>query len=134
MRHRLALPVAALITAVLTALPTTLLAAPALGAAEVSGAEVGPSVSAQAKAGKGKQCMPRPSRQSLVVRGKTTCKQVKRFLPSARELALHTQEHGYDRFTIRGFMCLLKPDSQRFACHDLNGKPQRSFVWIERSA
>jgi hypothetical protein len=127
MRQRLALPLAALLTALLTA--SGIFSAPQ-GAA----AEAGTSVSAHAKAGKARQCLPKQAGQSLVVRGKVTCKEVKRFLPSARELAAHTQDLGYERFTIRGFMCELRPDYRRFACHDINGKPKRSFVWADHSA
>ena len=114
MRQPLALAATALVTALLTV-------SAVFGATQASGAEAG------------KQCMSRPAQQSLVVRGKVTCKQVKKLLPTARELALVTQEHGYDRFTIRGFMCLLKPDYRRFACHDIDGTPKRSFVWIDRT-
>ena len=127
MRQRLALPLAALLVALLAATG-------ALSVTQASAAEASASAQAQAQAqATGRQCMPRPARKSLIVRGKVTCKAVKRFLPAARELAMHTQEHGYERFTIRGFMCELRPDYKRFACRDIDGQPRRSFVWADHT-
>lgn len=91
-------------------------------------------VTAPAQAAGGRQCLPRPAQKSLVVKGATTCAKVKKFLPAARELAFVTIEHGYERFQIKGFLCQIRQgDPTRFACHDLDGKPKRSFVWADRT-
>jgi hypothetical protein len=63
-----------------------------------------------------------------------TCHQAKKILPGARELALVTVEHGYAKFTIRGLLCKIRhQDPKRFACHDLDGKPKRTLIWVDRT-
>lgn len=87
-----------------------------------------------AQAASGKQCLPRPAQQSLVVKGATTCKKVKRILPSMREYAMRTVELEADKFRVSGYACKLRNgDATRFTCRDGNGKPKRSFTWIDRT-
>ncbi len=87
-----------------------------------------------AQAASGRQCLPKAAGQSLVVKGATTCKKVKRILPSMREYAMHTVELGADEFRVRGYACRLRNgDPQRFTCRDSNGKPKRSFTWADRT-
>jgi hypothetical protein len=82
----------------------------------------------------GRQCLPRPAKKSLVVRGRVSCKHVKSFLDSARELALATENNGYKKFTIKGFLCKLRDqDHRRFRCHDIDGKPKRFFSWADKT-
>jgi hypothetical protein len=84
-------------------------------------------VPAPAQAGGGHQCLPHPQQESLVVKGQVSCGKVKGFLPQARELAKTTEEYGYERFTIKGFICELGRTPRQFDCEDIDGKPERSF-------
>lgn len=87
-----------------------------------------------AQAASGRQCMPNPAQQSLIVKGATTCKKVERILPSMREYAMKTVELSADKFRVRGYSCKLRNgDPGRFTCHDSDGKPKRSFTWADRT-
>jgi hypothetical protein len=90
--------------------------------------------SGSAQAASERQCMPKSAEQSLVVKGETTCKKVKRILPSMREYALHTVEYGVTKFRAQGYRCKLRNgDPDKFTCRDANGKPKRSFTWVDRT-